>query len=113
MTRDRANAGVVTGRTNGVPEAVWRPATLQVANGAGAVERPDRVAAVLGDNATELGSHRGQRFVPRDAFELRRALGTHPFHWVHEPRWVVAELEIRVHLYAQPAAGVRMIGVAT
>ena len=73
----RADRGMLAGIALGVPQAL-EPVAHDEAHGAGEVERPDRLAAVLGLDGVEARGDLVQRRVPADALELSRALRTDP-----------------------------------
>jgi hypothetical protein len=74
--------------------------------------RPDRLAAVAGDDRLEALGDLAERVVPADALEAALALGTDAPERIQQAIGVGRVLEVAVDLDAESAAGKRVIGVA-
>ena len=79
---------------------------------AGVGEGEHGLGAVLGDRRVQPLGDLVERFGPRDHFELARSLGTDSAEWVQDAVGVVHAVDETVHLRAQLAGGVGMVGVA-
>ena len=79
---------------------------------AGVGEGEHCLGAVLGDRCVQPFGDLGERFGPRDLFELARSLGADPAEWMQDAVGVVHAVDEPVDLRAQLTGGVRMIGVA-
>src|SRR5205807_2070013 len=88
-------------------------AALQLAHRARVAVGQDGLRAIRrGDDLVEALGNRGDRLIPGDASELRRALGTDAFHGPAQPVGVVHPFEIACDFLAQEAACEWMIAVA-
>ena len=110
---DRADRHVVAGRAEHVPQPPARLAleALDEAEVAGALEGPDRLAAVLGDDRLQAAGDGGERLVPADALEAPLALAPDALERVQDAVRRGGVVQIAVDLRAQGARGERMVAV--
>src|SRR5262249_22022295 len=108
-----ADREVVLRRSQGVPQpAAASGQPLDHPEGAGAVVRPDRLAAVAIDDGAPARRDLADRLVPADSLEPSLALWPDAAERMEQPVRELGVLEVVVHLHAQRTARVRVLAVA-
>ena len=112
--RHRAGRHPVMRGAEDVPEPLPGAAlqSLDVAERARALERPDRLAAPFRADLVQPFGDLGQRVVPRDPLEATLALGADALERMQEPVRRARVIEVAVDLGAQRAGGEGMVAVA-